>query len=175
MEGAISGRRTQSLTFAAIALGVMLITAAAISGTTMFIAFYNGITQIHTLSDVRVNVVRVLFSFFAPLVGGAVLIIAGRTIMQFSAHVEQRRTARVSTERVRREKEHVIDTMLGKDERYILGLVGEKADGALQSDMVLKSGFSKVKTHRILKKLENKELVRRTRFGITNKVIVVKH
>ena len=37
---------------------------------------------------------------------------------------------------------------------------------------MIKSGYSKVKAHRILKSLENKNLIRRGRFGITNKVML---
>jgi len=44
--------------------------------------------------------------------------------------------------------------------------------GILQSDLVIKTGYSKVKVHRVLKKLEVNDLIRRGRSGITNKVFI---
>jgi hypothetical protein len=173
MDGMLSSGRTQNFSIVAIVFGFMLVIAAAMSGTTMLIAFYNGITTIHTLSDIRINVIRVLFNFITPLVGGIILVMAGTTILHFDAHATQRRIVRAGRVKFVKEKEHMIGSMLSNDERYVLDMVGGGSEGVLQSDLVLKSNFSKVKMHRILKKLENKELIRRVRFGITNRVALV--
>ena len=66
----------------------------------------------------------------------------------------------------------MLRVLLSEDERRIVELVKGRPDGVLQSDLVIKTGYSKVKMHRILKSLENKGLVKRGRFGITNKVII---
>ena len=66
----------------------------------------------------------------------------------------------------------MLNVMLNGDERKVLDLIKERPNGALQSELVIKSGFSKVKMHRMLKKLEAKELITRGRFGITNKVFL---
>jgi uncharacterized membrane protein len=166
------GRR-QSFSIAAIVLGFMLVIAAAMSGTTMAIAFYKGIMVLHTVSDVRSSVVRFVFNFMTPLAGGIILVVAGITILQFEARTVERKVADEGRMKLAKARAHVISSLLSDDEKYVLGMVGSAPEGALQSDLVLKSNFSKVKMHRILKKLENKELIRRIRFGITNRVALV--
>jgi len=171
MPGLLGGGNPQTIYAVSIVSGFMLIIAAAISGTTMLIAFFKGLMVVHTLSEINVNVVRVLFDFFTPLAGGIILIIAGGTIRRLDSSAMQRHTLRAGRARLAQERTRVIGSLLSNDEKYVLGLVGGR-DGMLQSDLVLKSNFSKVKMHRILKKLESKELIRRMRFGITNKVSI---
>lgn len=173
MDGILSSGHTQSFSIVAIVFGFMLVIAAAISGTTMLIALYKGITVMHTISDVRTYVIRAVFSLITPLVGGIILVMAGFAIMHLSAHDAQKRMVRAGKVKLVKERAQVISSLLNDDERYVLGLVGTDADGVLQSDLVLRSNFSKVKMHRILKRLETKELVKRMRFGITNRVALV--
>lgn len=173
MDNLLSSGHTQNFSIAAIVLGVMLIIAATMSGTTMFIALYKGITVIRTLNDIRSLVIRVLFDLITPLMGGIILVIAGIDIMHFDTHSAQRRIVRTDRMRLVKEKDRVIGSLLSDDEKYVIGLVGNGANGVLQSDLVMRSNFSKVKMHRVLKKLENKELIKRVRFGITNRVALV--
>lgn len=73
------------------------------------------------------------------------------------------------------EKEKKIErtvSTLGEDERKIFNMI-KGADGAiLQSDLLEKSGFTKVKVSRVLDKLEGRGLVERRRRGMTNLVLV---
>ena len=77
------------------------------------------------------------------------------------------RAEAASTERAR-----IISRVLGPEERGMLDLLKGK-DFILQSDLMALTGYSKVKVHRVLKKLEAKGLIRRSRFGITNRVFAV--
>jgi uncharacterized membrane protein len=62
--------------------------------------------------------------------------------------------------------------LLNEEEKKAIVLLKE-ADGTMfQSDLVDKSGFTKVKITRILDVLEGKRLVERKRRGMTNVVIL---
>ncbi len=79
------------------------------------------------------------------------------------AHMEED----VSREEI--EKRH---KLLNEEEKKVIALLKE-ADGTMfQSDLVDKSGFTKVKVTRILDVLEGKRLVERKRRGMTNVVIL---
>jgi uncharacterized membrane protein len=75
---------------------------------------------------------------------------------------------------VEAEKSKVMHNLLSPGEKRLVALISVTDGGVLQSDLVIKSGYSKVKVHRILKALETKEVIRRGRFGITNKVMLNK-
>lgn len=88
---------------------------------------------------------------------GAFMIFAGRKYREELTEKEKRIEKTVAT--------------LGEDERKIFGMI-KGADGAiLQSDLLEKSGFTKVKVSRVLDKLEGRGLVERRRRGMTNLVL----
>jgi uncharacterized membrane protein len=163
-------RRLRNLSMLFIAVGAVLLLVALFRGGTMLIAFVKGGLPLRTIRDVNFNFGNILFDFFVPLVGGIMLIFAGSVIMKFhestiTSHVMERNRRVVKDKR-----EVMISKSLGADERKVLDLLGKKKGGTLQSEIVIMTGFSKVKVHRILKKLENLDLIKRGRFGITNKV-----
>ncbi|MAH43045.1 hypothetical protein CL614_04975 [archaeon] len=63
---------------------------------------------------------------------------------------------------------------LNKEEKQIFELVIESQGSIAQSELVEKTGLSKVKTTRILDKLQGKNLIERKRRGMSN-IIVLKH
>ena len=63
-------------------------------------------------------------------------------------------------------------SQLDKDEKKIYQLILNAQGTIFQSELVEKSGFSKVKVTRILDKLEGKKLIERRRRGMTNVVIM---
>ncbi|MBN2567381.1 MarR family transcriptional regulator [Candidatus Woesearchaeota archaeon] len=63
---------------------------------------------------------------------------------------------------------------MGDDDRRLLMLVIDAKGSLFQSDLVAKTGFSKVKTTRILDRLEGKGLIERKRRGMTN-VVLLRH
>jgi uncharacterized membrane protein len=161
----------QNFALFAISLGVLLILVGIVSGASILVAFAKGVL-IHTLTDVRNNVIRLVFSFIVPFVGGIVLVIAGVRLLRIDNRTVHREIISRTKKSAMKEKEKMISVFLSGDEKKVMDLVKEQQDGMLQSDLVIKTGYSKVKMHRILKSLENKGLVKRGRFGITNKVII---
>lgn len=63
---------------------------------------------------------------------------------------------------------------LNEEEKQVLEKIIEAEGTIFQSDLVEKSGFTKVKVTRILDKLEGKNVLERKRRGMTN-VVILKH
>jgi uncharacterized membrane protein len=165
----------QNFAIASISVGVLLILACVVSAITILVALGSGSILIHTLSDIRSNVVRIVFGVLIPLAGGIVLIMAGFRILKLDREHDKNEIISSSMKSAVQQKEKILDVFLSKDEKTIMELLKKEPDGgALQSDLVIKTGYSKVKMHRILKSLEFKGLVKRGRFGITNKVLISK-
>ena len=61
---------------------------------------------------------------------------------------------------------------LDSDEKLVFGKIVEAEGTIFQSDLVEKTGFTKVKVTRILDKLEGKGAIERIRRGMTNVVIL---
>jgi uncharacterized membrane protein len=59
--------------------------------------------------------------------------------------------------------------LLKEDEKKAVHLIKEKGE-ILQNDLVLKLGLSKVKTSRLISSLERKQLIVKSRHGMTNSI-----
>jgi uncharacterized membrane protein len=153
-------------------MGVLLIAIALIGGVTVMLSVIRGLLPLGTFSEIRAAVMRFTYYLVSPLLGGVLLMLSGIKMMKLSSSRIQRSYASAGKEKLAKAQGRMLDVMLGQDEKKVLGLIKESSNGALQSELVIKSGFSKVKMHRVLKKLEGKELIRRGRFGITNKVFL---
>ena len=68
----------------------------------------------------------------------------------------------------------LISRLLDGDEKKLYNLLIESEGVALQKDIVAKGIFSKAKVTRLLDKLENRGLIDRERYGLTNKIRVKK-
>lgn len=68
-------------------------------------------------------------------------------------------------------KDLVLNTLLTEEERSVVKILREK-DAITQKELASTLGFSAVKTHRILSRLQGKKLVKTHPFGMTNKVIL---
>lgn len=68
-------------------------------------------------------------------------------------------------------KDWILDCFEG-DEKSVVKKILDKDGEILQSRLVKETTFSKVKVHRILKKLENKGFIKKSSYGNTNKVEV---
>ena len=155
-------------TLVAFALGAILIVVSIINGASIVISVSHGLT-LRSLTGARGVVLDISTDIIVPLLGGLMLIMAAMKLLNAS----HRREVRASERRGRQsQKEKAITVFLSDDERKVIGIIRASKPGVLQSDIVIRSGFSKVKAHRILKRLENKNLIKRGRFGITNKVIL---
>ena len=142
-----------------------------IGGASTLLLLVKG-TPIRTFLDARSDVINFLYHFIMPFFGGILLLLSGSTMLNLSSSMLHRDYTLHSRDKFARKRDRMLDVMLNVDEKRVLELVGDNSNGALQSDLVIKSGFSKVKMHRTLKKLENKDLIRRGRFGITNRVFL---
>ncbi|NPE30833.1 hypothetical protein HNV12_23340 [Methanococcoides sp. SA1] len=71
------------------------------------------------------------------------------------------------------QKKMIATKILEGDARELYKIIAEKGE-ILQSDLVLESGFSKVKVSRTLKKLQDKYLIERKPYGNTNMITLSK-
>jgi uncharacterized membrane protein len=69
--------------------------------------------------------------------------------------------------------EHILP-LLKHDERKVVKVLMDNNGEMLQNNLVLETGLSKVKITRELTSLEGKKLIVRERFGLTNKIKLVK-
>jgi uncharacterized membrane protein len=160
MKQTIDVMRMRHFPLLIISMGAVLVVMSLIGIATVF------------TSATRPNVLRFVFYFILPFMGGALLLLSGMTLMDIGSSSLHRSYAANGRKMVEKERSKMLSVMLNGDERKVLDLIKASPNGALQSELVIKSGFSKVKTHRMLKKLEQKELITRGRFGITNKVFL---
>jgi len=71
-------------------------------------------------------------------------------------------------------KKMILDVFLLPEEKEVMNII-EKNGGALtQSEIVKRTGLSRVKIHRIVRKLEQKNLIIKEQYGMTNKLAIKK-
>lgn len=66
--------------------------------------------------------------------------------------------------------QHTISNMLRGDERNLYQMIASAGGEMLQKDIVASRVFSKAKVSRLLDRLEEKNLILRERYGMTNKI-----
>jgi uncharacterized membrane protein len=164
----VNNRDVRLFALVIIVVGSLLLLAAVVRGATIAVALIRGI-PIHSLGDISLSIINILFEFIIPVAGGGLLIIAGNTFLHARDLAQERLAERRRVETASTERAKIISRVLSPDERGMLDLLKGK-DFVLQSDLMVLTGYSKVKVHRLLKRLEAKGLVRRSRFGITNRV-----
>jgi uncharacterized membrane protein len=97
------------------------------------------------------------------LVGGIICITSGLSIRQLT---HEREVKKMRTE--------LTELLLSPEEKRIMEEL-EKAGGELtQKNLTEITGYSRVKTHRVIQKLEEKKMVRKIPNGQTNKIILEK-
>ena len=170
MDFTVSRNNIESFGILVLIAGAFLLLVSAIKGTYMIIAFIKGI-PLYSISDIRVNVINVFFNFLIPFFGGLLLVVSGLTMLKYRNYTVRQSARNRLTKRFNVERSNLINSMLSADERKVLSILNSEG-GILQSELPVKSGFSKVKVHRILKKLEGMNMIKRSRFGITNKVFI---
>jgi DNA-binding MarR family transcriptional regulator len=78
----------------------------------------------------------------------------------------------IKPKEITKENYQKVMSELADDEKLVLEKIIEAEGTIFQSDLVDKSGFTKVKVTRILDKLEGKAIIERKRRGMTNVVIL---
>ena len=136
-------------TLVAFAFGAVLILVALLNGASIAISVAHGLT-LRSLTGTRGVVLDISTDIVVPLLGGIMLILCATRLLNAS----HRRVVRASERKGRQaQKERTITVFLNEDEKKVISLIKASKGSALQSDIVIKSGFSKVKAHRILKGL----------------------
>jgi len=95
----------------------------------------------------------------AILFGSVVSILAGLSLMNLLRAKETKEL-----------KKEVIESMILPDEKIVIKEL-ERSNGEMtQSDLVRRTKLSKVKVHRIIKRLESLGIISKYPYGITNKI-----
>jgi uncharacterized membrane protein len=100
---------------------------------------------------------------FIDLIGGIMFIVAGITIWRL-----------VSEEELDHLREELSDTFLLPEEKAVIGELKKAGGEITQRELVNRTGLGKVKIHRVLGKLESKDIVRRYPYGMTKKIVIEK-
>lgn len=163
-------------------VGFLIIGIATLIGFIIF-SFNSALTNIvstacsHGIScpmwetiDFQTNVSLAIMSL--TIIIGIYLIFFGKEekiITRIKKIKEQAKPKRITKENYRKIMED-----LNKDEKQVFESVIEAQGSIIQSNLVDKTKFSKVKVTRILDKLEGRGLIERKRRGMSN-IIILKH
>ena len=115
----------------------------------------------------RSRMVRDPFSLiFAPqslgiLLTGVLFLINGYFLLGHLRHKENKET-----------KKFVISSLLSEEERAVYDELVKEGGQSTQKQLSLSTGFSPVKTYRLLKRLEGKKLIQTYPFGMTKKIVL---
>ncbi|MEK6967616.1 MAG: winged helix-turn-helix transcriptional regulator [Nanoarchaeota archaeon] len=93
------------------------------------------------------------------LLGSIVSILAGVSIMNLLKTKERKELTK-----------SLINTMTTPDEKKVLKELEQTGGELTQSEIVLRSGLSKVKVHRIIRRLEQLKIISKYPYGVTNKI-----
>lgn len=85
---------------------------------------------------------------------------------------QKKENLQTQTEKIESSKTYQKPKSLDKEEKIIYNLILENQGSIFQSEIVKKTGWSKVRVTRFLDKLEGKGLIERRRRGMTNVVIL---
>ena len=95
------------------------------------------------------------------LLMGLFFLFNGYVILDHTRRAERRET-----------RKFVISSLLTGDEKLFYDELVKSGGEATQKSLSVATGFSAVKTYRVLKRLENKKIVRAFPFGMTNKIVL---
>jgi len=111
------------------------------------------------------NPSSLLFSPFsiAYLIMGITSVLAGLSIWNLTREKE-----------IKAVRKTIIDVFLLPEEKKILNEIERYGGSLTQSEIVKSTGFSRVKVHRIIRNLENKKLIMKQQYGMTNKIVLKK-
>lgn len=70
-------------------------------------------------------------------------------------------------------KKFVISSLLTPEEKAVFDQLVASAGQSTQKQLALSTGFSPVKTYRLLKRLEGKKILKSYPYGMTNKIVLV--
>ena len=96
---------------------------------------------------------------FASLFGTIASLLAGLSLMNLLKKKEHRELSKA-----------IVDTMTTPDEKKVLKALEDSGGELTQSELVRQCNLSKVRVHRIVKRLEQHHVVSKYPYGVTNKI-----
>jgi len=120
---------------------------------------YPDVTEIVGGIAVFFSTLIAIVSFFGCLIG----LFAGLALQK----VEKKE---VVVHREEKEEDGVDGDLLTEDEKKIVENLEKNDRSMTQKDLVIESGFSKVKIHRVLKRLQAKKILSKYDYGMTNRI-----
>ena len=121
--------------------------------------FARNITQVVNINS-RPNIRTIMaLPIAVNFFGGLISILAGLSLISILRYKESREL-----------KKEVIDSMVMPDEKNVINELERNNGASTQSELVSNTGLSKVKVHRIVKRLESLGIVKKYPYGVTNKI-----
>jgi hypothetical protein len=107
-------------------------------------------------------------SFASPfalmtLISGIILILGGLSIWSLTREKE-----------LKHAKDKITNMLLLPEERIVIDELKKSGGQITQSQLVIKTGLSKVKVHRVVKNLAMKGIIKKYEYGLTNKIVLEK-
>ena len=96
---------------------------------------------------------------FVSLFGSFVSITAGLSLMNLLRKKERKELTK-----------GLIDTMTTPEEKLVIRILNENGGELTQSELVRRTRLSKVRVHRVIKRLESLNIVDKYSYGLTNKI-----
>jgi hypothetical protein len=122
------------------------------------------INTTQNIPELSARGITVLSPFvFILLLSGIMLIICGIALWSLTREKELKHT-----------KEKLTDLLLLPDEKIVIQELRKSSGEMTQSQLVIKTGLSKVKVHRVVKSLTLKGIIKKYEYGLTNKIILEK-
>jgi len=119
------------------------------------------IVNVTHFSNVRHDRFSTLLSPFIIIsfLGSIISIFAGLSILELLRKKERKEITK-----------NIVDSMIMPDEKIVIKELGKSNGELTQSDLVKKTKLSKVKVHRIVKRLETLKIISKYPYGVTNKI-----
>ncbi len=108
--------------------------------------------------EARFSPMRYVIVFFG-IVGAIVSVLAGTSLLILLKKKEKKELTK-----------SILDTMTTPDEKLVIQELEENNGELTQSDLVRRTKLSKVKVHRVIKRLESLKVVSKYDYGVTNKI-----
>ena len=96
---------------------------------------------------------------FVSLFGSFISIMAGLSLLNLIRKKERKELTK-----------GLIDTMTTPEEKLVIKILNESGGELTQSELVRRTRLSKVKVHRVVKRLESLKVVNKYSYGLTNKI-----
>ena len=96
---------------------------------------------------------------FVSLSGSVISITAGTSLWFLLRKKERKKLT-----------DDIVNTMTTEDEKLVMRVLEEHGNELTQSDIVKRTKLSKVKVHRVIKRLESLGIVSKYSYGMTNKI-----